>query len=85
MALAQLTRHRIASFSVESQRYCGIKDFDIYRPKSLSKHTGSVDAFLQQCQDMYEELVQNGVPPEDARYLMPQGVKTRLVMTMNVQ
>lgn len=48
--LAQLTRHRVASYSVESQRYCGIDNMldHVVRPDSWKEHgyVGSVDALL---------------------------------------
>jgi thymidylate synthase (FAD) len=84
--LAQLTRHRIASFSVQSQRYCGVKPEWVV-PNTV-KGAGYEDAFLLVCDSAYrmmEEMMAHGVPAEDARYLIPQGVTCRLMMTMNVR
>ena len=52
--LAQLTRHRLASFSVQSQRYTGVNTEDIVRPASFAAHhyVGSVDALLWQAWEL---------------------------------
>lgn len=89
VTLAQLTRHRLASYSVESQRYCGVDtdDLDIVRPESFRErhYVGSVDYLLMQCAELYDSMVKDGIPKEDARYILPQGIMTRLVLTMNAR
>ena len=84
--LAQLTRHRLASFSVQSQRYCGVNGQCII-PQTVIDHDYD-RAFSTMCDsayELYKEMVANGVPEEDARYIIPQGVTCKLVMTMNVR
>lgn len=84
--LAQLTRHRLASFSVQSQRYCGVKPTWVI-PQTVID-AGYKDEFLAYCDAGYhlmEEMMSKGVPAEDARYLIPQGVTCSLVMTMNAR
>jgi thymidylate synthase (FAD) len=84
--LAQLTRHRIASFSVQSQRYCGA-DFKSVMPKSLME-AGLVDecsGLHAIAEALYEEAIKRGVPAEDARYFTLQGGQTKIVMTMNAR
>ena len=85
--LAQLTRHRLASFSVQSQRYTGVNTEDIVRPASFAAHhyVGSVDALLWQAWELYKAMVADGIPPEDARYIIPQGVTCNLIVTMNAR
>lgn len=85
--LAQLTRHRLASFSVQSQRYCGVNPDSVVLPKSfeLNGYVGSVDALLMEAASLYEAMVKDGIPEEDARYIIPQGVTCNLIMTMNVR
>ena len=87
VALAQLTRHRHASFSVESQRYCGADERPFIRPKSFKDkaYVGSVDAMLYELEDLYHSMVMDGVPKEDARMILPQGIATNLIMTMNAR
>lgn len=84
--LAQLTRHRIASFSVQSQRYCGVKVEWVVPPSF--KELGLEEDYIAECNRSYEaycRYVERGVPKEDARFVIPQGVTCRLLMTMNVR
>ena len=85
--LAQLTRHRIASFSVQSQRYCGCDPTDVIQPASFEdkRFTGSVNAVLRKVEDLYNAMVTEGIPEEDARFIVPQGVTCKLMMTMNAR
>lgn len=85
--LAQLTRHRIASFSVQSQRYCGCDPTDVIQPDSFEdkRFTGSVNAVLRKVEDLYNAMVTEGIPEEDARFIVPQGVTCKLMMTMNAR
>lgn len=84
--LAQLTRHRLASFSVQSQRYCGIS-FNAIIPDSIRDSSEEVrEHFMDciiNCHTTYEYLVDNGIPAEDARLIAPEGETTSLFMTMN--
>jgi len=84
--LAQLTRHRIASYSVQSQRYCGA-NLDIVVPDSMrdARLCDDIIGLKKKVQALYEKAVSLGVPEEDARYLTLQGGKTQLIMTMNAR
>ena len=86
-ALAQLTRHRLASFDVQSQRYVKLDNPELVLPDSIRKSELSADAIycMMQSMDMYRKLLDAGVPAEDARYVTPQAVPTELVMTMNAR
>lgn len=85
-ALAQLTRHRIASYDVKSQRYVKIVADDLVIPESLKgQFANRVKQLMQDTMDLYREMVDAGVPKEDARYITPQAVTTDLVMTMNAR
>ena len=84
--LAQITRHRLASFSVQSQRYCGVKPVWIVPPKVTE--LGLEDDYKAECDRCYkafERYVAAGVPDEDARFVIPQGVECKLMMTMNAR
>lgn len=85
--LAQLTRHRIVSFSVESQRYTNSKNNPVHLPDSLYESQLHVDVLnvVTRAVSLYEELVRQGVPKEDARYILPQGITTNLVLTANAR
>lgn len=98
--LAQLTRHRVASFCVESQRYCKV-DTDtcwyvipesIRHPKlnepRFDMENEALDAFgdaMEAAAVYYKALLRDGVKPEDARAVLPNATKTNLVMTCNVR
>lgn len=88
--MAQLTRHRLASFCVESQRYCkydlGGSEWYVTPPSILES---SFDDWycdeMRDSADGYAEAISVGIKPEDARYLLPEATKTNLVVTMNVR
>ena len=92
--LAQLTRHRIASFSVQSQRYVSMKDqFSCVVPPRISALGSEKEAeYLQQMETIgkwYEEwqeaFDEDPSANEDARFVLPNACSTRLVMTMNAR
>ena len=96
--LAQLTRHRIASFSVESQRYVNLEDgFDYVIPKSILKlGEYAANTFRYQmnmihcwykdwCDDLREAGHSQREANEDARYVLPNACVTKLGMTMNAR
>ncbi len=86
MLLAQLTRHRIASFSVQSQRYCGA-DLDLVIPESmcLPELADETITAIKAVEKLYAHALELGVPQEDARYFTLQAGLTKLTMTMNVR
>ena len=87
VALAQLTRHRLASFSVQSQRYVRLDDPELVIPDFIrkSRYAGEAESSMRYMMNLYGRMVEDGIPPEDARYVTPQAVTTELVMTMNAR
>ena len=93
--LAQLTRHRIASFSVQSQRYVSMADgFDYVVPPSISALGADAEAeFVRQMEQMHawycqwqEKLGGAGESAnQDARFVLPNAAATRLLVTMNAR
>lgn len=83
--LAQLTRHRLASFSVQSQRYVKLDNPDLIIPESIKQSDLAEEAVscMKHSMDTYKKLLDAGIPAEDARYVTPQAVPTQLFMTMN--
>ena len=84
--LAQLTRHRIASFSVQSQRYVDMGEADMVIPGSIAKSEALMSGYsslMSMINGMYRTLRDAGVPKEDARMVLPNACATRLGMTMN--
>ncbi len=88
VASHQLVRHRIASFSQQSQRYVTMGEPDVVIPPSITKDSELQQRYLEMARTAhaaYMQLVESGVPKEDARYILPHGWSTRLVMTMNAR
>lgn len=86
--LAQLTRHRMASFSVMSQRYCEVGGDDWYViPPSVIEAGEEVGfcAEMEKAAKAYRRMLAKGVRKEDARFLLPEATKTSLVMTINMR
>ncbi len=81
----QLTRHRLASFVQESQRYVDVRDRPLVLPETLatSPLRDDVERLYHSAQALYERLVGEGIPKEDARYVLPIGAATQLVMDVN--
>lgn len=91
-ALAQLTRHRFFSFSVQSQRYCkfGSGDrsggFDYVKPTTVEE--GAEQVFFETMADLqsaYDRLRKAGVPAEDARFVLPNAAACNLVLSGNLR
>lgn len=92
----QLVRHRIAAYSQESQRYCnyGKKGFQAIIPPSIRDRepTALVEdwkaawiKYITQINEMYLCLLDVGIPPEDARTVLPNATKTEVVTTYNLR
>ena len=86
-ALAQLTRHRLASFDVESQRYVKLEDVRMVMPDSIARSAFLNEAVecLSCSMDLYKRMVAEGIPAEDARYVTAQAVVTNLIVSMNAR
>ena len=88
VASPQLVRHRLASFSQQSQRYVRMDRPAVVLPPSVAAIPEAAELFRAQAEashQAYEELVALGVPQEDARFILPHGWETRLVLTMNAR
>lgn len=92
--LAQLTRHRIASFSVQSQRYVSYENgFGYILPDSIAAlGEDAVQQYQKQMNtiegwyvDWQKKLGKGEKSNEDARFVLPNACETRLVVTMNVR
>lgn len=87
----QLVRHRIASYAQESQRYnrYDLSGDDWYVvPPSIDENVYVLSEFNDKMQEdakAYEYALANGIKPEDARYLLPEAMKTSIVVTRNIR
>lgn len=85
--MAQITRHRMASFSVHSQRYCGA-DMELVIPDSMARRSALTDEMLEVAEavtKLYSRACSLGVPEEDARYFTLQAGTTRMLLTVNAR
>ena len=85
--LAQLTRHRLASFSVESQRFV---DYYDKKPEFVMPNVngGIAEIIAESAHNsmcVYNELRQIEIKAEDARAVLPNCMPTNLVMTVNLR
>ncbi len=88
VASHQLVRHRLASYAQQSQRYVSLEGADfVYPPAVKANHQAEIiyREVVNHCQEVYEKLLALGIPKEDARYIIPQGMTTSLVFTANAR
>jgi thymidylate synthase (FAD) len=85
----QLVRHRLASYNQQSQRYVSYTDEPAFIvPPDVASDPVASEAFLDSCAAAfvaYRRLLDSGVAPEDARYLLPNAMETKIVVTMNIR
>lgn len=84
----QLVRHRLASYSQKSQRYVTEKDFDYIIPPSIKSNPEALEIYeelMEKIGQTYERLTELGVEKEDARYSLPNGCETKIIVTMNAR
>lgn len=92
----QLVRHRIASYSQQSQRYTDSAGLEFVIPPQIAANPGARERFLRAMSDAaqaYEEI-QNHLAiagasssriNEDARFVLPNAMETKIVVTMNLR
>lgn len=84
----QLVRHRIASFSQQSQRYVAAHDFAYVTPPSIEENPAArakYDELMKEIRRAYDEFVAAGIPKEDARYILTNAAETKILVTMNAR
>ena len=84
----QLVRHRIASYSQQSQRYVQAKQFEYVIPDSIADNEAlavEYKARMANTQIFYNHMLEQGIPAEDARFLLPNAATTKVVITMNAR
>jgi len=84
----QLVRHRIASYSQQSQRYVRMEGFGFTVPPTIAKDATAEKVYgiiMDNLAKGYKHLVEMGIPKEDARYVLPNAAHTNIVVTMNAR
>ena len=83
----QLVRHRVASFSQQSQRYVSMDKPTYVIPKTVEADPELKKEFERTMSEIwasYNRLVEK-IPPEDARYVLPNACTTNITITMNAR
>ena len=90
----ELVRHRLASFGQESTRYCNYSknkfgnELTFIKPCFWDEDTIEYDRWkiaMRQAEANYLELIRLGAKPQEARSVLPNSIKTEIVMTMNLR
>jgi thymidylate synthase (FAD) len=90
----EIVRHRIASYSQESTRYCNYSadrfgnEITVIKPLFWSESSKEYELWkqgLENCERVYFELLNAGATPQEARSVLPNSLKTEIVMTMNIR
>ena len=85
----QLVRHRIASYSQQSQRYVKLdKTFDYIVPESIQGNRPAYEEYtrlMEVVHKIYVALLDVDIPAEDARYVLPNATETKIFITMNAR
>ena len=84
----QLVRHRIASYSQQSQRYVKLENFKFVTPPLIKKDEKAVKIYEKTMKEItasYKTLADMGISVEDARYVLPNAAESCIVVTMNAR
>jgi thymidylate synthase (FAD) len=85
----QLVRHRLASYNQQSQRYVSYEEDPYFVvPPDIAADADALERYNEATTSAfasYREMIDAGVAPEDARYLLPNAMETKIVVTMNIR
>jgi thymidylate synthase (FAD) len=90
----ELVRHRLASYCQESTRYCNYgkgrfgSEITVIKPFYLSESSAAYATWYKTCEaseDAYFSLLDRGCTPQEARAVLPNSLKTEVVMTANIR
>ena len=82
----QLVRHRLCSFTQQSQRYVNENNFNYIEPddikNNLNAHKLYID-LMKHIRNQYSQLRDLGIKKEDARFILPNSIESEIIMTAN--
>lgn len=84
----ELVRHRISSFSQQSQRYVKFDDVEVIRPSQIAQGTNEAliwEHGVKVATDVYKSLIEKGMAPQNARSVLPNATATKIYATMNLR
>lgn len=88
----EIVRHRIASYCQESTRYCNYsgekfgKEITVIEPVGVNKGTPAYESWeyaMNRCEEAYFNMLKEGCTPQEARSVLPNSLKTEIVVSMN--
>ncbi|MCD6414928.1 MAG: FAD-dependent thymidylate synthase [Candidatus Diapherotrites archaeon] len=84
----ELVRHRLASYTQQSQRYVKLGEGNYTIPDTIKENPELLKAYKETIDnsfESYKNLLEQGIPAEDARYVLPNATHTSIVVTMNAR
>jgi len=90
----EIVRHRLASYCQESTRYCNYSgdrfgnEITVIKPYFLTEGTNGYKKWAEACETAEREyftLLEWGCTPQEARAVLPNSLKTELIMTANLR
>ena len=84
----QLVRHRLCSYTQQSQRYVNESHFNYVKPPLIESNPEAhsvFNRFMDEAKRVYLELQRLGIRNEDARFVLPNAVETQIVVTANLR
>ena len=93
----EIVRHRLASYSQESKRYCNYEDeLIVIEPSYLDENSSVTDSnginaysrwkdAMEAVEYLYSKMLESSCKPEEARAVLPNSLKTEVVMTANLR
>lgn len=90
----EIVRHRIASYSQESTRYCNYtkdkfgNELTFIKPCFWSEDSEEYRLWIETMQiieNSYNKMIKLGTKPQEARSILPNSLKTEIIVTMNLR
>jgi thymidylate synthase (FAD) len=82
----QLVRHRLCSFTQQSQRYVNENDFNYIEPDEIKNNPSAHKIYtelMEHVRTQYSQLRDLGIRKEDARFILPNSIESEIIMTAN--
>ena len=82
----QLVRHRLCSFTQQSQRYVNENDFNYIEPDDIKSNPTAHKIYtelMEHVRNQYSQLRNLGIRKEDARFILPNSIESEIIMTAN--
>ena len=84
----QLVRHRLCSYTQQSQRYVDESGFECVVPRSIESNAEArtiYSGLMRKAGEAYKQLLGLGIRREDARFVLPNAVESEIVVTANLR